>query len=300
MIFQLSYTKMSSAARCPRYYYYDRELGIESESKKLGMKFGSAGHAGLNTLYMTKDLGKCLEAATTAWIPFEGQDVNKDGKPGVRTLTKLKEILTAYHEQFFVGEDWTDAGGEKLEEVYIYVPYDIQQKMLVVSGNLYTDIRYLVKVDRKGLSGDVPAIQEFKFLKPIMGSDFVPEPNNQIVGYLKASKCKKAIVTVAKVQVSSVKGMVKGKLKSDEPHSIFTRDPVFYEEHVFKEFEQDAIGWTLSILTWKASNYWPKAAPDACNDFGGCQFRNLCAVSPEQRRVLLDLGFKKKKPYEKT
>jgi hypothetical protein len=159
-------------------------------------------------------------------------------------------------------------------------------------------IGYRIKIDRKGLSGGVPAIHEWKFLKPLIGTDFVPEPNNQIVGYLYALKAKKAVVTVAKVQISSSGGMVKGRLKSDEPHSIFTRDPVFYDSHVFEEFKRDVIGWALSYLTCQASEYWPKNAPGACNYYGGCQFKQLCAADPEQRKVLIELSYRPKPKYE--
>jgi len=260
------------------------------------MKFGLAGHAGVRQLYETKDLQKCLSAAEEVWKPFEGMDVGKDGKPGVRTLTKLREILTAYHEQLFLKEDWTDQGGEVMEELLIPVP-PYYWHLFSKCGYSPFYIRYLAKIDRFGLSGQVPAIQELKFLKPFMGGEFTPEPNNQIVGYLRASRRRKAIVTVAKVQPSSVKGMVQPRSKRDEPYSIFTRDPVFYEDFAFAEFEQDVIGWVVSILTWQMSNYWPKSAPGACNDYGGCSFKTVCSVEPAKREVLLELGFKKKEAF---
>ena len=294
-MFSISYTAADTGARCPRYYFYDRVMKIEAQSKRLGMMFGSAGHTGLHKLYDTKNLDSCLDAAFKAWEPFEGQDVSKDGKPGVRTWAKLKEILTAYYNQIYVNEKWTDQGGEILESFLIEIPPFIRDAFLGVG---YTEeaIRYRFKIDRKGLSGDVPAIQEWKFLKPILGSDFVPEPNNQIVGYLKGMQARKAVVTVAKVQVSSVEGMIKGRTKDAEPHSIFTRDPVFYDPHVFEEFSMDMLMWSFIILSCTALGYWPKNAPGACNYFGGCQFKQLCASDPEQRKVLIELSFQKKEP----
>jgi len=294
--FQLSYTKMDAAARCPCFYYYDRVLNITTQAEQLGMKFGGAEHAGIRTLYETKSLEACLKAGEEAWAPFEGRDVNKAGKPGVRTLSKLREILTAYYEQFFLKEDWEDQGGEQMQELLIKVPSQYWHLFAKAGTNPFY-IRYLAKIDRLGLSGGVPAIQEFKFLKPFLGADFTPEPNNQIVGYLRASNRRKAVVTVAKVQPSSIKGMVQPRAKKDEPYSIFTRDPVYYSDFVFEEFEKDVIGWVVSILTWQMSNYWPKSAPGACNDYGGCPFKTLCSVEPKQREVMIELGFKQKEPY---
>jgi hypothetical protein len=297
MIFRLSYTRMASAARCPRYHYFDYVLKITTQKEQLGMRFGFAGHTGIHALYDTRNLKACLEAAEKAWAPYEGMDVDKGGKPGVRTLAKLKEILTAYHDQIFLTEDWTDEGGEKEEVLLISVP-SVHWYLFSKAGYAPFYVYYTAKIDRRGISGKVPAIQELKFLKPFLGSEFVPEPNNQIVGYLKASNRRKAVVTVAKVQQSSIKGMVQPRSKKDEPYSIFTRDPVFYSDFVFEEFEKDVIGWAVSILTWKLNKHYPKSAPDACNMYGGCPYKVLCSVEPIQREVMIELGFKKKEFHE--
>jgi hypothetical protein len=295
---KLSFTAMDVQARCPRYNHYNTELELESLAPSLGKEFGSAGHAGLGALYSTKSLEEALKAAEKVWKPWEGQDVDKNGKPGVRTLIKLKEILTAYKEQFYDQEKWEDTGGEKLQQIELLHPPECFQEFLSLVGSPNLQLIYRYKIDRTGLSGGVKAVQEWKFLKPFMGKEFITEPNNQVVGYLKGEKATKAVVTVMDVMASSVKGMVKGKAKDAEWRSIFKRDPVFYEPWVFEEWEKDVWGWALSILTCRMSGYWPKNAPGACDNYGGCIFKMLCCAPPEQRETMIELGFRKKKPHE--
>jgi len=284
MQIKLSYSRINEFATCPRFFQYSNELQLEPDRESLGMKFGDAGHRGLGALYTHNSLDACLTVASDAWKPFEGMDVEKNGQPGMRTTAKLREILTAYFEQLYGKEEWIDQGGERLES------------MVLKRGEL--EIIYRFKIDREGLSGGVPAIQEWKFNKPFFTNEFIPEPNLQIVGYLRATGKKKAVVTVCDVVKNSVKGQVQPRNKADLPRSIFHRDPVYYDDWVFKEWEEDVFGWAVSILTCRESNYWPKNAPGACGNYGGCVYKTLCNAEEEQRKVLMELSFRKKEKRE--
>lgn len=280
----LSYSRIESFARCPRFDYYRNELRLEPDRPALGMVFGDAGHKGLGKLYDTGSLDESIKTATELWEPYEGMDVEKNGQPGIRTKAKLTEILTAYVEQLFGKEDWEDEGGEQLDA------------FTLIRDDLTVTYRY--KIDRIGKSGGTPAIQEWKFLKPFFTNEFIPEPNLQVVGYLKATNRQKAIVTVADVMKSSKNGMVVQKAKDVLPRSIFHRDPVYYDGWVFGEWEKDVFGWAKSILTCRESNYWPKNAPGACGNYGGCVYKTLCNADEEQRKVLMELSFKKREKKE--
>ena len=279
----LSYTAISEFITCPQYYQFSREFKLEPDKPALGMMFGSAAHVGINVLYDTEDIDKAVQEALKSWSPFEGTDIEKSGRPGIRTKAKLEEILRAYHSEFYGKEKWEDQGGEKLS--------------FIVLENDLLRVKYFYKVARKGLSGGVPATMEFKFQKPFFTREFIPEPNNQVVGYLKATERKKAIITVADIVTSSENGIIPGKRKMDMPRSIFKRDPVFYEPWVMERWEKSIFGWSRLILECKESNNWPMAAPNSCGNYGGCQFKTLCNADVEQRKILMELGFRKKAPH---
>jgi hypothetical protein len=294
----LSYTSvLDNYARCPRYHKHANIQRLEPDRPALGMEFGSAGHVALGVLYDTGDLGKALEAAKKAWAPWEGMDVEKSGAPGIRTQAKLREIITAYYEQIFKDEKWEDMPGEaeKLTQIEIEVPGE--HVLRRVLGYECEYIIYRLKIDRKGHSGGVLAIQEWKFLKPFFTSEFIVEPNAQIVGYLVASEANKAVVTVIDV-MKSEKGMTVPRSKSVEPRSIFHRDPCFYEPHVFEEWKKDVLAWASMVYLCQKMDYWPKHDPGSCGAYGGCPYRTLCASDEEQRKVLSELSFKKKKRME--
>lgn len=278
---RLSPTSMELFQLCHRKYDYSYNQKLVPTGERITLEFGSAYQKGLTALYTARNIEKAVSEALHAWEPFEGLDTTKM----VRNKKKMEELLRAYDKEFYGKENWTDNGGELLLE------YPLCEGVIFVG-----------KQDRRGWFGETRAIQENK--TSTFPGMFVDEPNNQIVGYLwleskiLGEKVRKAVVTIAGLHKNSVNGLLYPRVKSDPPKSVFIRDPITVEDFLIEEFERDAVCVASEIDQCYTHNYWPKNAPQACGTFGGCEFKSLCLCSDEEKKVMAEMQFTKKKREE--
>ncbi len=283
VVIKTSYTALSLLKRCPRLYYYTVELGLQAPTVDISKVFGEAVHAGWGCLYDTSNVESAIGAFRKKF-PFGVEDPK-----GLRTQAKGEELIRAYQEQFFGKEEWVDEGGEVLEEL-----------------ELAPGINYRVKIDRRGLSYGEPAIQEWK--TTAWAGFFVPEPNAQLIGYLWADSVlrkravRKCIVTIGGLYKTSKNGIMPARRKRDEygelgggeERSIFSRDPVYFQDWQIEEWKEETLTWIGVAETYKAMEIWPQASPEACGGFGGCAYKQICLETGEERKLLMEVKYEKK------
>ncbi len=277
---RLSPTSMGVFQACHRKYQYQYEQKLAPKGANVNLIFGEVYQYGLTRLYETKSVEIAKHDATAKWNSYGVIDERE-----IRTPEKLRELVTAYDKEFFGKEQWTDNGGEILLE------YPLCEGAVFVG-----------KQDRRGWYGKERtiqrAIQENKTTTNPRW--FIPEPNNQLIGYLwleskiLGEPVRKIVVTIAEINKNSALGLIKPRIKSDPPRSVFTRDPIYVEDFLVEEFEQDAVEVAREINNCSCRKYWPKNAPGACGNFGGCEFKQLCLCSDEEKPLIIELQYEKK------
>lgn len=90
------------------------------------------------------------------------------------------------------------------------------------------------------------------------------------------------------LQGTLVRGVSILKTKYDTAQSIVSTPSWMIDEWV--EHRDYLIANALKQYT-AAEPYWEAAFDDTCNEYGGCQFKNLCGTQPDYRENLISTGF---------
>ena len=84
----------------------------------------------------------------------------------------------------------------------------------------------------------------------------------------------------------------------EHPYNRFVRGMTFRTSDQVEEWYTDLERW-LSMAEWYASNdHWPMN-DTACNNYGGCAFRKVCAKSPSVRNIYLRSDYIQLPPSER-
>ena len=121
-----------------------------------------------------------------------------------------------------------------------------------------------------------------------MGNDFLSriKPNHQISGYLFGAR-KAYGMDTSNFLINGL--MVKAKpLTARGGPPTFTRQITNRTEQDFEEFA-DAVDWAVrSYLAWDKADTWPIGNVDACSQWGGCSYLDVCGQPNELRENILD------------
>ena len=111
------------------------------------------------------------------------------------------------------------------------------------------------------------------------------EPSNQMSLYSYAGQ----IVLGAPIRGVAINAV---QLLMTDPHARFVRGFTFRNKDQLEEWLVDLSRW-LQLAGWYATNKeWPQN-DTACDKFGGCRFREVCAKSPSVRHIYLNSNFDK-------
>ena len=115
-------------------------------------------------------------------------------------------------------------------------------------------------------------------------------PNNQMTLYTIASGI---------VLDSPVKGVIIDALQIllESPNN-FQRGFTYRTPALLNEWLKDLSYWLRQAETFAEANYWPMN-DTACDKFGGCRFREICAKDPSAREAFLKGKFDKLAPEDR-
>jgi hypothetical protein len=115
------------------------------------------------------------------------------------------------------------------------------------------------------------------------------EPNNQMTLYTIATKV---------VLEKPAKGMIidSAQILLTDPYVRFTRGITYRTEDQLEEWLFDLYHFLEQAKRYATMGYWPHN-DTACNMYGGCRFRDVCASAPQIRQAVLDSDFVKGEPW---
>lgn len=115
-------------------------------------------------------------------------------------------------------------------------------------------------------------------------------PNNQMTLYTIASGV---------ILENPIKGVIIDacQILLEKPN-YFTRGFTFRTQDNLDEWLADLRYWFAQAEAYATANYWPMN-DTACDKFGGCKFREVCAKSPSVREQFLKGKFDKLPPEER-
>lgn len=273
-------TSIGTFKRCPKLYYWTMVLGLQSSQESVHLKFGLVYHKALETFDHFRSRGATWEEARLAAIrccleetwdatlnrPWQSFDPNKNRRTLVRTVVW-------YLEQFREDSITTIQLANGKPAVELSFRFEIDRKTLDGSRNLLCG-----HFDRFGIFCDQPYVIDRKTTKHALNDQYFAgyTPHNQFSLYTFAGQhvykvpVKGVIVDAAQILVNS---------------SVFARREVCRTEAELEEWYKD-LGMFLDFAeSCAVENHWPKNE-NACGDFGGCSFRELCSVAPNLAKHL--------------
>lgn len=126
-----------------------------------------------------------------------------------------------------------------------------------------------------------------------LGSEFFNriKPNHQYTGYLIGAKETLGLdgehFLVNGIQVKAIPKTALGGPPS------FTRQITRRNEQDFAEFKDALIAAVRNYLRWSETGVWPIGVVDACANYGGCQYLDICSQPNELKQNILESKFYK-------
>ncbi len=290
-------TSISRFKSCPRKYQYESVLGYRPKNLPIAMTFGTDIHTILE--YHTKQhiadplphkeevnrtilfaLNETLEekevinSATgkkeIIKVPYHTEDTK-------RTRSNLLRLIVWYLEQY--KDDNLEVlvlsnGKPAVELSFRFDTHERTHKdeSFILCGHIDKVVRYNGNtwvLDYKTTGMAVDKLRDFYTL------------DDQMTLYTLAAN----IVTQHHVH-----GAILDVLACQVHANQFGRHTLPRNQDILNEWLAESIIWMRLAETYAEQNYWPKNH-QACDKYGGCQFKEICALTPSLRQRFLDAQF---------
>jgi hypothetical protein len=297
-------TSLSLAATCPRKYYYKLIEGWQPDRRSVHLEFG--GHYATALEHYFKHLAAGLssddalieivkEALIATWeydLDEEGNPIPDTGAPwesmhNLKTRETLIRTIVWYFDHF--RDDPTSvimlANGVPGVEYTFKLPVDND---LIFSGHIdrlvsYSDNPYIMDQKTTGTTISARFFSEFDLSLQMSMYTFV----GKIIYNLPV---KGAIIDGAQIAVGFTRF---------ERGFTFRSEPQL--EEWYEEMQGIAAGARKNFVQWQDSADAERAFPrnlTACGNYGGCEFREICAKPKQFRDQFLRGSFTKKTPWD--
>ena len=271
-------SSLSSFSSCPRMYNWTNLQGYKSKSYGTALGFGSAVHEGFEVLDMKKFKGATKEEATAAAVKHVllefGESLNQS-EDKARGLTAALRAVTWRAEEYWedLFEIATMPDGEPCLEQRFEVPF----------GN--GEYRFSGRIDKVVQLEGKLYLCDIKTTKTTLDSNYFGNfmPNNQVFAYLWAGR---------EVLGLDIAGFIIDGVQTGVHFTRFDRSVYNVPSDLIMEWYKDTID-VLDTSTKYFNNQHYPADFTACNNYGGCRFKEACSSSPSRRNLFLDNDFDK-------
>jgi len=283
-------SSLSSFLSCPRLYNYTNLQGYRSKIYGMATGFGSAVHMGFEVLDAEKCKGATKDEAVVASIKavlLEYGEALSQAEDKARGLTSVLRAIVWRAEEYWedLFEIATMPNGEPCLEQRFEVPF----------GNGY---RFSGRIDKIVQLDDKLYLCDVKTTKSTLNSNYFSNfmPNNQVFAYLWAAR---------EVLGLDIVGFIVDAVQTGVHFTRFNRSVYNVPTELIKEWYEDALHTLDTSTNYFNKQYYP-ADFTACNNYGGCRFKEVCSASPSRRNLFLDNDFEKephpdlKEAYEKA
>lgn len=261
---------------CPKKYYYASVLGYRAKGVSPALAWGTAFHTAIEIYQREITNGRSIEdslrpAIRAAFCATVGGSLGDDNS---RTRLTLLRALVWYSDQYSHDPIRTLVlpSGPALELSFRF--------QLPVPG-LPETVYYAGHIDRIGSYAGGHYVIDYKSTTSTLGAGYFSryEYSAQIGGYLAAGK----IVFETPIHGAMVDSVQTGVNFARFGRKIFSRASDHLEEWI-----EDTQWWIREIYRASAEGVFAHNQ-EACNKYGGCQFREVCFKSPSFRpRVLAE------------
>ena len=271
-------SSLSSFLSCPRMYNWTNLQGYKSKTYGMATGFGSAVHEGLEVLDIQKFKGATKDEAVVAAIKHVllefGESLNLS-EDKARGLTAALRAVTWRAEEFWedLFEIATMPDGEPCLEQRFEVPF----------GN--GEYRFSGRIDKVVQLEGKLYLCDVKTTKTTLNSNYFGNfmPNNQVFSYLWAAR---------EVLGLDVAGFIIDAVQTGVHFTRFDRSVYNVPTDLIMEWYKDAMHTLDTSTNYFNKQYYP-ADFTACNNYGGCRFKEVCSASPDRRNLFLDNDFDK-------
>ena len=285
-------TSLGLLKTCPRLYQYTIIEGWQPKGESIHLRFGSEFHSAL-WLYdrlRTQDIphDEALRE-TIHTLLITSADFNPTPNPDhARDPARYKNRTSLIRTVIYYLDDRRDdtLRTHKLADGTAAV--ELSFRFELGWGPDGTDQPYLLcgHLDRVAAdsNGDL-FVEDHKTTTSSPGQYYFDQydVNNQMSLYTTAG----AVVLEAPIRGVAINAV---QLLIEPPYARFVRGFTFRTQDRLEEWQTDLSRW-LQLAEWYAENkYWPQN-DTACDKFGGCKFRKVCAKSPSVRKIFLNSDF---------
>ena len=274
-------TSITSFATCPRKYYYSMLQGWTSIHKSVHLIFGGHYASALEHFHKHRAAGLSFDDAERLVVKEvlentwdREADAPQDWMHNTKTRDTLVRSIVWYLETFKDDPMKTVI----LSDGRAAVEYSF-------SIDLSDEYVYCGHIDRLVTYGDADDIyvQDQK----TSGAQITPRyfegfsPDYQMSGYTWAGQI---------IFSMPVKGVVIDAAYIAVGFTAFGRQPVTRSEKQLEEFRLEVLSYIESARRCHEAGYYPMNRT-ACGNYGGCEFRDICARSPRVRDKFLATWF---------
>lgn len=291
-------TSISLAQTCLRKYYYRMIASVVGMEDSVHLIFGGVYASSLEKFYGFRAAGYDYSSALrgtvrhallATWshdradngdaIPGTGQPVSFNH--AAKTRANLIRTIIWYCEQF--GHETPDgiqthilSNGKAAVELSFALPLSSD---LLYCGHLDRVVSYgghLYWMDQKTTGSTVG---------PYFFKDF--SPDNQFTGYTWAGEA---------ILQSPIKGGIIDAAQIAQGFSRFERGFVTRTRDQINEWLED-VHYTIELAQQATKSQHFPMNRTACGNYGGCPYRELCAVTPSLRETFLRSNYKQVQPW---
>ena len=305
-------TSVSNYAKCPRYYKWVNLEGWQPLETSVHLLFGGWYAKALEEFYVLRAEGKTHDEALNeivyrtlirTWNYEYAPDDNID-----RDRDHWKAQVIDGIEPIEDNGPWESLHNTKTRETLIrsIVWYfeefgeDDNTKVMIVNGEpavelsfslpLYDDILYCGHIDRGVIFGDDKFAMDQKTSGATISKRFFEgfSPDYQMSGYVFAGSI---------MWDTHISGVIIDAAQIAVGFTAFTRGFVHKPPQVIAEWREDVIALIKRAREDTANDHFiPNFT--ACDKYGGCQFRKICARAPEHRERALSVDFTRKARWD--
>lgn len=282
-------TSLGALKTCPRYYQLSIIEGYTGRTTNVHLAFGQHYHKALERYDHARCEGATFEEAqleavnqalSDTWDaarnrPWDSEHPNKNRMTLVRSVVwyleefrndpietvKLKSGKPAVELSFRWATDYSSLG---TGESFLYC------------GHL----------DRLGQFQGGTYVCDRKTSRHLVDQRFIDgfSPSNQFAGY-----CLSANLTFS----VPVKGIIVDGAQIAVTFTRFHRGLIEYSTSQLEEWYKGLGFWFAQAEFFARQAYWPMNEM-SCNNYGGCPFKGICSLPPEQRQQWLENSFTKR------
>jgi hypothetical protein len=304
-------TSLGLIKACPRLYQYTIIDGWQPPGESIHLRFGIEYHAALEhfdrLIASGADRPSALRGmlqqallSTSDWNP------DRETKAGkYKNRDSLAQLLVDYIDHFDPDPARTYIKSDGSPAVELSFRFELD------FGPSWTRAEFIPELGREAeltdspqpylLSGHLDRVVEFnsqlfvmdrKTTTTTLGGYYFSqyEPHNQMTLYTLAGKI---------MLEAPIRGVIidAAQIKLEDPNA-FARGFTYRTEAQLQEWLGD-LSSTLSLAEhYATTNYWPMN-DTACDRFGGCRFRSICAKDPHVRGAFLKSEFTKLEPEDR-